>query len=247
MRRFIVFTAAALAGLQLQACGRCGDDAAGGEAPEAAMASPVDGAASTTPKVGEPEAVPAGVPDEDGREALLKALLELEVPGMSRSRATRNGDLVTLQFDTTAANASGNYGTVEVVAGFCVGCTSNAPAAEEVEARIASLKEELGEPHSANPDLRIELGELELAPARMGATTYRKSFIANDDTRATVHTLATEYLDANRVVRLFGYPRTGTPETLADFEAQYTRAELDADQKRVFAAVSAVLWPSTKL
>jgi len=236
-------------GANLAACGKCGDKG-GGEAEEEAaaevtQASPIEGA-STIVDLKLPTEPEPGEPDADGKEEVLNALLALEIPEMSKSRASRNGDTVTLQFDHIKANDSGSIGTIEVTAGFCAGCQpTDAGVAEED--RMKRTKEELGEVHAENPDMVIEFGELELAPERMGSKVYRKSFAIKEEARAAVHTLSVEFYEANRMIRLMAYPRTGFPSDAAAFEAQYTRAELEADIKAVFAGAMPVVWPPTKL
>lgn len=236
----------AAAGLAIQAggCGKCGSETAE-HAAEVTTATPAvsaitaDGAAAVEPAV-KPQ--PEGL-DAEAREKILTGLLALEVSGTGRSRATRNADMVALQFDNSAANASGNIGTVEASAGFCVGCGPDTTM--DADGMRARIKAELGEIHAENPSLTIELGDFELAPERSGKLVYRRSFVVKDDARASVHTFGVDYFEADRVVRLLAYPRTGFPDSAEAFDKQYSRPELEADVKRVFAAIMPVLWPQT--
>jgi hypothetical protein len=239
--------AAMTVALVQQGCGKCGDTPTERQS-EVATATPDTPAAAAPGAATATDVAPAARPEPEGidaaaRDRILTALLALEVPDMGRSRAQRNNDTVLLQFDRLKANDSGNIGTVEVSAGFCVGCAPDAKIDES--ARREQIKTELGDLHAGNPDLVIEFGEFELAPERKGQQVYRRSFVIKDEARVAVHTLGVDFFEADRVVRLLAYPRTGFPDSAEAFDKQYTRADLEADLKRVFVAIWPVLWPQT--
>ena len=173
---------------------------------------------------------------------LMQRLGALEVPGMARVRSQVHNDHVTLQFETAAPNAKGNTATIEVTIGLCAGCV--APTKVEVEDRKAQSLAQLGELHAKNPGLVFELDPaLELMPQRNALATYVRSFVDDGVTRAAMHTLEVTYIGFDKSVRLLAYPRSGFPQSQAELAEAFSKEELVAAVKAVFAGAAAILWP----
>jgi len=185
-------------------------------------------------------------PGEDGAEVaqelqLLQRLGALEVPGMSRSRSHVQNDYVTLQFETTTPNAKGNTASIEVTIGLCSGC---APVTKEaLDARKEQSLGQLGELHAKNPGLVFELDELELMPQRKAAASYVRSFVDDGVTRAAMHTLEVTFIGSDKSLRFLAYPRSGFPQSQAELDEAFTRAELTQAVRAIFAAAASVIWP----
>lgn len=181
-------------------------------------------------------------PDGEGDERAqkLEALSRLEVPKMTRSRATLQRDLVTLAFDT-APNAKGMTASVELTVSVCADCTT--PAVAEIEGRKDFYLQQIGELHAKNPGLVFEVKSLDLLPARPATTVYVMSYVDDGQTRAFVHTLEAQFADNGFAFRFQAYPRSGFPQSAAELSDSFSRAELEAATSAIFEAASKVLWP----
>lgn len=173
---------------------------------------------------------------------LMQRLGALEVPGMTRVRSQVQNDHVTLQFATTAPNAKGNTASIEVTIGLCAGCVP--PTRAELEDRKTQGLAQLGDLHAKSPTLVFELDpELELLPQRKALATYVRSFVDDGVTRAAMHTLEVTFIGSDKSVRLLAYPRSGFPQSQAELSEAFSKDELVAATKAVFAAAAAILWP----
>ncbi len=232
----------AAGGLLGGACGKTSStaDAGAGGATLALTAGDV-AAEVDDATVGDVAAEVAVDPEAAARAKVLAALAALELEGLARARGEVGAQVTLLQFDDKAANAKGQTGTVELSAGFCAGCAPVERAS--FEARRAELTRQLGDVHAKNPGLVLDIVDLELMPEKSGVAIYTRSFVVDGEARALVHTLEVQFVDNGRSVHLTAYPRSGIPATAEALAENYTRAELEALVRKVFAGVSSVLWP----
>lgn len=204
--------------------------------------------AAATPDVASDGAAADAAPSDasaDGEVAeelrLMQRLGALEVPGMTKGASQVHNDYVTLQFATATPNAKGNTASIEATIGFCAGCLAATKA--EIEQRKEQSLAQLGDLHAKNPSLVFTQEDLELMPQRVGLATYVRSFVDDGTTRAAMHTLEVTFIGSDKSLRFLVYPRSNFPQSQAEMVEAFSKEDMVAAVKSVFAAAAKILWP----
>ncbi len=173
--------------------------------------------------------------------AQLAALTTRDVPGFTRtSQRSGPGNVVTT-FEAATLNAQGYRLLAHVLLEHCAFCAKPDVAAWRAN---PNLQRTLPAVHLENPALVFEVDGLDLA-GRTGIAVYKESFVvtttASGTTRAAAHGLQVWFNDGVHQVVIDVHGRgPALPDSLETLRASFSRAELEAAARAVFAAYADV-------